>query len=76
MAARVLPNVQRFLDPADSHRPRTVIIGGLSAAAGLKRLDADVRIVDRRNHHPFQPLLYQVATAALSPVDIADQWST
>ena len=58
-----------------SRRPRVVIIGagfgGLSAAMRLKRTDADVTVVDRRNHHLFQPLLYQVATAALSPADIA-----
>jgi NADH dehydrogenase len=58
-----------------SHRPRVLIIGagfgGLSAALGLARTAADVTIVDRRNYHLFQPLLYQVATAALSPADIA-----
>ena len=55
--------------------PRVVIIGGgfggLHAARGLRRSTARVTIVDRRNHHVFQPLLYQVATAALSPGDIA-----
>jgi NADH dehydrogenase len=58
-----------------SRRPRVVIIGagfgGLAAAMCLKRTDADVMVVDRRNYHLFQPLLYQVATAALSPADIA-----
>ena len=58
-----------------SRRPQVVIIGagfgGLTAAMRLKRTDADVIVVDRRNHHLFQPLLYQVATAALSPADIA-----
>jgi NADH:quinone reductase (non-electrogenic) len=58
-----------------SRRPRVVIIGagfgGLTAAMCLKRADADVTVVDRRNYHLFQPLLYQVATAALSPADIA-----
>src|SRR5580704_11091038 len=57
------------------HRPRIVILGagfgGLSAALGLRRADADVTVIDRHNHHLFQPLLYQVATAALSPADIA-----
>jgi NADH dehydrogenase len=52
-----------------------VIIGGgfagLDAARALRRAPASVTIVDRRNHHVFQPLLYQVATAALSPGDIA-----
>ena len=45
--------------------------GGLSAAKALKGASAEVLLVDRRNHHVFQPLLYQVATAALSPGDIA-----
>jgi NADH dehydrogenase len=56
-------------------RKRIVIIGagfaGLAAARGLKGADADVVLIDRTNHHLFQPLLYQVATAALSPADIA-----
>jgi NADH dehydrogenase len=56
-------------------RPRVVIIGGgfggLSAAKALARVPVDVTLVDRRNHHVFQPLLYQVATAGLSPGDIA-----
>src|SRR4029079_6705669 len=55
--------------------PRVVIIGGgfggLYAAKRFHREPVDVTIVDRRNHHVFQPLLYQVATAALSPGDIA-----
>lgn len=45
--------------------------GGLAAAQRLANKPADVTLVDRRNHHLFQPLLYQVATAALSPADIA-----
>jgi len=56
-------------------RPRIVILGGgfggLYAARELRRVDADVTVVDRRNFHLFQPLLYQVATAALNPSDIA-----
>src|SRR5687768_14485418 len=55
--------------------PQVVIIGGgfagLSAARRLKKAPCEVTIVDRHNHHVFQPLLYQVATAALSPGDIA-----
>jgi NADH:quinone reductase (non-electrogenic) len=55
--------------------PRVVIIGGgfggLYAARALRRAPVRVTMVDRRNHHVFQPLLYQVATAALSPGDIA-----
>jgi NADH dehydrogenase len=58
-----------------STRPHIVIVGGgfagLDAARALRRADADVTVVDRHNHHVFQPLLYQVATAALSPGDIA-----
>ena len=58
-----------------SSRPHVVIIGagfgGLTAAMRLARVAADVTVIDRRNHHLFQPLLYQVATAALSPADIA-----
>ena len=45
--------------------------GGLYAARHLRKAKARVTIVDRRNHHVFQPLLYQVATAGLSPADIA-----
>jgi NADH dehydrogenase len=56
-------------------RPRVAIVGGgfagLQAARGLARLPVDVTLVDRRNHHLFQPLLYQVALAVLSPADIA-----
>ena len=56
-------------------RPHVVIIGagfgGIAAAQRLANQAVDVTLVDRRNHHVFQPLLYQVATAALSPADIA-----
>ena len=56
-------------------RPHVVIVGagfgGLSAARALRDAPVRVTVVDRRNHHLFQPLLYQVATAALSPGDIA-----
>jgi NADH dehydrogenase len=45
--------------------------GGLHAALGLAKLPVDVTVIDRRNHHTFQPLLYQVALAVLSPADIA-----
>ncbi len=60
---------------APDRRPRVVIIGagfaGLNAAKGLAHLPVDVTVVDRRNHYTFQPLLYQVALAVLSPADIA-----
>ena len=56
-------------------RPRVVVIGagfgGIHAAMGLAKLPVDVTVVDRTNHHTFQPLLYQVALAVLSPADIA-----
>lgn len=56
-------------------RPRVLILGGgfagLKAALGLAKLPVDITIVDRRNHHTFQPLLYQVALAVLSPANIA-----
>jgi NADH:ubiquinone reductase (H+-translocating) len=55
-------------------KPRVVIIGGgfggLYAARALKRDDIDLLVLDRTNHHLFQPLLYQVATATLAPTDI------
>jgi NADH dehydrogenase len=56
-------------------RRRVLILGGgfagLHAARGLSRAPVDIWLVDRRNHHVFQPLLYQVATASLSSIEIA-----
>lgn len=56
-------------------RPRVVILGagfgGLFAAKGLRHVKADITVVDRLNYHQFQPLLYQVAGAALAPSDVA-----
>jgi len=61
--------------PTAHKRPHVVIVGagfgGLSVATRLANEAAEVTLVDRRNHHLFQPLLYQVATAGLSPADIA-----
>src|SRR5215212_5727371 len=64
-------------DRADSprrRRPRVVIVGGgfagLSAAKALGKAPVDVTVLDVTNHHLFQPLLYQVATATLAPSDI------
>jgi NADH:ubiquinone reductase (H+-translocating) len=58
-----------------NNRPRVVIVGagfgGINAAKYLADADVDVLLIDRRNYHLFQPLLYQVATAGLSPSDIA-----
>jgi NADH:ubiquinone reductase (H+-translocating) len=60
--------------PEAPTRPRVVIIGGgfggISAAGALRRTNVDVTLVDRTNHFTFQPLLYQVATAALAPSDV------
>ncbi len=60
---------------AVSDKPHVLILGGgfagLYAARALKRAPVRVTVVDRRNHHLFQPMLYQVATAALNPSDIA-----
>ncbi len=59
----------------ETERKRVVIVGagfgGLAAAKTLGNTPVDVTVVDRRNYHLFQPLLYQVATAGLSPADIA-----
>ncbi len=60
---------------ATAARKRIVVVGagfgGMAAVQALKGVDADITLVDRTNHHLFQPLLYQVATAALSPAEIA-----
>ena len=45
--------------------------GGLEAVRALAKANVEVTLIDRKNHHCFQPLLYQVATAALSPADVA-----
>ncbi len=62
-------------NPFDAPQPRIVIVGagfgGLQAARALRKAPAQITVVDRRNHHLFQPLLYQVATAELSPADIS-----
>ena len=70
--ARVRPG-----PPVDTTRarPRVVILGGgfggLYCVKALRRADVDITVVDRHNYHLFQPLLYQVATASLSPADVA-----
>jgi NADH dehydrogenase len=59
----------------DTTQPRVVIVGagfgGLQAARALRNAPVQITVIDRRNHHLFQPLLYQVATADLSPADIS-----
>ena len=62
------------MTPSASGKPRVVIIGGgfggLTAARAFRHEAVDVMVIDRNNHHTFQPLLYQVATATLNPSDI------
>src|SRR4051812_37087141 len=74
-AALLLDGESLMPSGADVRRQRIVIVGGgfagIAAARALKRCDADVALIDRRNHHIFQPLLYQVATAVLAPSEIA-----
>jgi NADH:ubiquinone reductase (H+-translocating) len=64
-----------IIEAPHQERKRVVIVGagfaGIAAARALRRADVDVVLIDRRNHHIFQPLLYQVATAVLSPAEIA-----
>src|SRR3569833_1368277 len=56
-------------------RPKIVVVGGgfggLATIKALKGVDADITLIDKRNHHLFQPLLYQVATTSLAPAEIA-----
>jgi NADH dehydrogenase len=70
VSERLLPT-----QSSEASRARVAIVGGgfagLHAAKGLAHLPVDVTVIDRRNHHVFQPLLYQVALAVLSPADIA-----
>src|SRR5262245_66038072 len=58
-----------------THEPRIIIVGGgfggLAAARALKKAAAHLLLIDKTNHHVFQPLLYQVATSVLSPENIA-----
>src|SRR5208337_5241771 len=60
---------------SEQSRPQVVIAGagfaGLEASRALASVDVDVTLIDAYNHHCFQPLLYEVATAALSPADVA-----
>ncbi len=76
-----MPDSTAILSPprvdvaAPARRPRVVVVGagfgGLAAAKALDGAEVDVMVIDRHNYHLFQPLLYQVATAGLSPSDIA-----
>ena len=73
--ARWFPPLQSWSDAALVDAPHVVIVGagfgGLKAAHGLRRAACRITVIDKRNYHLFQPLLYQVATASLSPADIA-----
>jgi NADH:ubiquinone reductase (H+-translocating) len=64
-----------IVDAPGAQRKRVVIVGGgfagIAAAHALRHADVEIILIDRRNHHIFQPLLYQVATAVLSPAEIA-----
>src|SRR5271167_1026272 len=76
IAADVLPQASHdVMAMNEKSRPRVVIVGGgfggLKAAEALARLPVQITLVDRSNHHTFQPLLYQVATAGISPAEIA-----
>jgi NADH dehydrogenase FAD-containing subunit/uncharacterized membrane protein YphA (DoxX/SURF4 family) len=72
---RIIDAVRRPPPKPDDGEPHVVIagagFGGMACAAGLRNERVRVTLIDRRNHHLFQPLLYQVATANLSPGDIA-----
>src|SRR5580700_4711619 len=61
--------------PDKSRKPHVVVIGGgfagIAAVKALRNCEAEVTVIDRRNHHIFQPLLYQVATAVLAPSEVA-----
>lgn len=73
LEARVLCDARPEMVPA--HWPHVVVVGGgfggLACVASLRKLPVRITLVDRQNFHLFQPLLYQIATAALSPADVA-----
>ena len=72
---RRAPTVQQLSRAEVARLPKVVIVGagfgGLAATRALRKSACDITLIDRRNYHLFQPLLYQVATAGLSPADIA-----
>src|SRR6476619_1673458 len=69
------PPEKPIVSNAPRSRKRVLIVGGgfagIAAARALKRADVEITLIDRRNHHIFQPLLYQVATAVLAPSEVA-----
>src|SRR2546423_12497500 len=72
---KCFPPEQPIVANAAGRKKRVLIVGGgfagIAAARALKRADVEITLVERRNHHIFQPLLYQVATAVLAPSEIA-----
>src|ERR1700694_256323 len=78
-AAEKQPTLPETTKPAQNSptnvMPRVVIVGagfgGLQAVRALRKAPVQITVIDRSNHHLFQPLLYQVATAGLSPADIS-----
>src|SRR3989454_549730 len=70
-----LQGVASAQHPVPAVMPRVVIVGagfgGLQVARALRNVPVQVTVIDRNNHHLFQPLLYQVATAGLSPAEIS-----
>src|SRR5215472_16128740 len=75
MREPLVPAKEAGVDARSQRSARIVIVGagfaGVAAAQALRRCKADVVLIDRRNHHIFQPLLYQVAAAVLPPSTIA-----
>jgi len=73
--ARWFPPLESWSDAALTDAPHVVVVGagfgGLKAAHGLRLAACRITVIDKRNYHLFQPLLYQVATASLSPADVA-----
>jgi NADH:ubiquinone reductase (H+-translocating) len=75
ISTKALPQENLEVAKEAPQRNRVLILGGgfagVAAARALKRADVEITLIDRRNHHIFQPLLYQVATAVLAPAEIA-----
>jgi NADH dehydrogenase/putative oxidoreductase len=73
--ARWFPSLESWSDASLEDVPHVVVVGagfgGLKAAHGLRLAACRITVIDKRNYHLFQPLLYQVATASLSPADVA-----